>query len=258
MNDSAGATGDATYGDAFADVYDEWYADVTNVPSTVDTLARLSGGGDLLELGVGTGRIAVPLARRLSGRARVHGVDSSGAMLDVWRAKLDREPVAAARSVVIHGDMAGRVSGGPFAVIFCTFNTFFNLPSHEAQITCLRNSAAALAPGGAVVLELAVFHETDDMTIRSTTETIRRRDGSVVTSTGSIDPASKTAQGVFTDPSGRRRSWSIRYATFAMVMEMSAAAGLVCTDHWEDFTRRPFLASSARQVLVLRRRLGVK
>ena len=70
-------TDPGAYGAAFADVYDAWYEDVTDVPSTVDTLVRLAGGGNLLELGVGTGRIAVPVAERLAGRARIVGVDAS-------------------------------------------------------------------------------------------------------------------------------------------------------------------------------------
>jgi predicted O-methyltransferase YrrM len=252
----------AAYGAAFADVYDAWYEDVTDVPATVDTLVRLAGGGNLLELGVGTGRIAIPIAERLAGRARIVGVDASVEMLDVWRAKLDRNDTARARSVVVHGDMRmpfvrESFGHGPFSVVFCTFNTFFNLPSHEAQRACLANAAAALAPGGAVVLEFAVFHDVDSGAAPSeTTETRTRRDGTTVTSTSRIDPGDHTASGSFTDDSGRVRPWRIRWATPRMIDQMAAAAGLVCTDRWEDFTRMPFRDGSVRQVCVLRRRLA--
>ena len=250
-------TDPGAYGAAFADVYDAWYEDVTDVPSTVDTLVRLAGGGNLLELGVGTGRIAVPVAERLAGRARIVGVDASVEMLDVWRAKLHNNDPAHQRSVVVHGDMTNSFDHGPFSVVFCTFNTFFNLPTHEAQRTCLANAASALAPGGAVVLEFAVFREHSfDAAAADVTETRTRRDGTVVTSTSRIDPSNFTASGSFTDEAGRSRSWNIRWATPLMIDEMAAAAGLVCTDRWEDFSRAPIRDASVRQVCVMRRRLA--
>lgn len=265
MNTQIG--GDSTaYGAAFADVYDAWYEDVTDVTSTVDTLVRLAGGGNLLELGVGTGRIAVPLAERLGHNARIVGIDSSIQMLEIWRAKLSTNARASAHSRVVHGDMTlsfkheslrrESLDHGPFSVIFCTFNTFFNLPTHDAQRGCLANAAAALAPGGAIVLEFAVFR--DDIigaTPSEVTESRTRRDGSMVTSTSRIDPSDFSASGVFIDDTERSREWHIRWATPRMIEEMGAAAGLVCTDRWEDFSRAPFRDASVRQVCVMRRRL---
>ena len=245
-----------TYGDAFADVYDDWYADVTNVSDTVDTLVRLAGGGNLLELGVGTGRIALPLARRLSGRQHITGIDESEAMLAVWRSKLATDSDAAARSIVVRGDMAAPLPADTCSVVFCTFNTFFNLPSHEAQRMCLRNATAVLAPGGAIVLEFAVFPDDAHANRGEFSGTHQRPDGTTVTSVSVIDPDTHTASGRFTDADGRERGWHIRYATPRMIEEMAHDAGLVVADRWEDFGRRPFLAGSARQVCVLRRRLG--
>ena len=249
---------DETYGRTFADVYDDWYANVTNVDETVDTLVRLAGGGDLLELGVGTGRIALPLASRLGGRARVIGIDESDEMLDIWRAKLSSSPDVAARSAVVKADMSAPLPRGPFAVVFCTFNTFFNLPDHETQRACLRNAAAVLAPGGAIALEFAVFPEDDDAVAGEFVEERRRPDGTLVVSTSTIDPVEHTVTGRFTDGAGRERPWRIRYATPAMLAGMAGDAGLVITDRWEDFGRRPFLAASARQVCILRRRLNAR
>lgn len=249
---------DETYGHAFADVYDDWYAEVTNVDETVDTLVRLAGGGDLLELGVGTGRIAVPLAARLGGRARIVGIDESDEMLEIWRAKLSATPVAAARSAVVKGDMSAPLPRGPYAVVFCTFNTFFNLPDHELQRTCLRNAAAVLAPGGAIALEFAVFPDDEHAVAGEFVEERRRPGGTLVMSTSVIDPAEHTVTGKFTDDTGRARPWRIRYATPRMLAEMAHDAGLVVADRWEDFGRRPFLATSARQVCILRRRLSTR
>ena len=259
MNEESGQR-DTTYGRAFADVYDDWYADVTNVGDTVDTLVRLAGGGDLLELGVGTGRIALPLALRLeahrNGRGRIVGIDESEEMLTIWRAKLSAHEGAAAHSEVFRGDMAAPLPPGPFAVVFCTFNTFFNLPDHGAQRACLRNAAAVLAPGGAIVLEFAVFPDDDHVAKGAFTEERRRPDGTVVTSTSTVDPAEHTVTGSFTDGEGRERPWRIRYVTPRMLEAMATDAGLVVADRWEDFGRRPFHAASARQVCVLRRRLN--
>lgn len=254
VNDDPGQR-DETYGHAFADVYDDWYADVTNVDETVDTLVRLAGGGDLLELGVGTGRIAVPLASRLGGRARVVGIDESDEMLDIWRAKLASRPDAAMRSDVVQGDMSAPLPRGPFAVVFCTFNTFFNLPDHASQRACLRNAAAVLAPGGAIALEFAVFPEDDHAVMGEFVEERRRPDGTLVVSTTVIDPDEHTVTGRFTDGDGHDRPWRIRYVTPRLLAEMAHDAGLVVADRWEDFGRRPFLATSARQVCILRRRL---
>lgn len=249
---------DETYGRVFADVYDDWYQKVTNVDETVDTLVRLAGGGDLLELGVGTGRIAVPLAARLGGRARIVGIDESDEMLAIWRAKLSTSPASAARSEIVQGDMSAPLPRGPFAVVFCTFNTFFNLSDHEAQRACLRNAAAVLTPGGAIVLEFAVFPDDEHAVAGEFVEERRRPDGTLVVSTSTIDPVEHTVTGRFTDDAGRDRPWRIRYVTPRMLAGMAHDAGLVVTDRWEDFGRRPFLATSARQVCVLRRRLNTR
>lgn len=247
-----------SYGRAFADVYDDWYSHVTNVDETVDTLVRLAGGGDLLELGVGTGRIAVPLAACLRGRARVVGIDESDEMLAIWRTKLSAAPDVAARSEVVQGDMSAPLPHGPFAVVFCTFNTFFNLPDHETQYVCLRNAAAVLAPGGAIALEFAVFPDDEHAVAGEYIEERRRPDGTLVVSTSVIDPAEHSVTGRFTDVAGRERPWRIRYVTPRMLAVMAHDAGLVVADRWEDFGRRPFLATSARQVCVLRRRLSTR
>ena len=114
-----------TYGQGFADVYDDWYGDVSDVDATVEGVLALlegQGAGPVLELGVGTGRLALPLAGR---GVEVVGVDASEEMLARLRAKPGADGVRA-----VHGDMAhlGDLAlDGPFAVVFAAFNTFFNL-----------------------------------------------------------------------------------------------------------------------------------
>lgn len=239
------------YGDAFADVYDEWYEHVTDAPATARALHALAGGGNLLELGIGTGRIAIPLAQLLSPGRSVWGIDESQAMLDLCRTKLaDMNPSVAERIHLLQGDMADHLPIGPFSVIFCTFNTFFNLDSEAQQRKCLDAVSQRLAPGGAVVLETAVLTgaNTNAPTITHTAQ-----------SSSDYDPETQIGHGVFTstslDGSLVERPWRIRYSTPAQIDEMAAAAGLICTDRWEDFAFTPFHAGSARQVAVWRHRI---
>src|SRR5262245_41087141 len=111
----------STYGDGFADVYDDWYGNVSDVDATVAGVASLAaarGGDRVLELGVGTGRLALPLAAR---GLLVTGIDASPAMLDRLLAK-----PGAARVEAVLGDMAELPVPGRYTVVFAAFNTFFN------------------------------------------------------------------------------------------------------------------------------------
>jgi SAM-dependent methyltransferase len=140
----------AAYGDAIADVYDDWYGDVSDVEGTVAAVVELADGGPVLELGVGTGRLALPLA---AAGVEVHGVDASSAMVERLRAKPGGVDVP-----VLVGDFAERlpeVPGG-FAVVLVTFNTFFNLVAPGAQARCLDLARHVLRPGGVLVIEAFV------------------------------------------------------------------------------------------------------
>lgn len=138
--------GPESYGEHFADVYDEWYGDISDVDATVMGLTALAEGGPVLELGVGTGRLALPLA---AGGLEVVGVDASAAMIARLRSKPGSEAVA-----TIQADMAEPpVAGDHFAVAFAAFNTFFNLTDQTAQSRCVAAVARALRPGGCFVIE---------------------------------------------------------------------------------------------------------
>ena len=246
------------YGDAFADVYDNWYANVTNVEATAVTLGRLAGGGNALELGIGTGRIALPLAQKMPSTSTLVGIDSSQAMLTICAEKVSSSSAHnAGATIELHlGDMAYAMPAGPFSLIFCTFNTFFNLDTEEAQRHCLREAARRLAPGGAVVLEVITTNESLPGNNRPTVGPAERPN---VQSVGHVDAVNQIAEGAFREnlPDGtvRERPWRIRYATPAQIDQMANDAGLLCTDRWEDFSLTPFHAGSARQVCVLRRRV---
>ena len=118
------------------------------VGPVVDVLADLAGDGGALEFGIGTGRIALPLAAR---GVRVAGIDSSEAMLRRLRAKPGAEEIAA-----VHGDFAATRVEGEFALVFLVFNTISNLVTQDAQVACFINAAEHLRSGGRFVIENGV------------------------------------------------------------------------------------------------------
>jgi SAM-dependent methyltransferase len=241
-----GAAG--AYGEAIADVYDDWYADVSDVEGTVAAVAALAAGGPVLELGIGTGRIALPL--RAAG-VEVHGVDASPAMVAQLRAK----PGGDAIPVVI-GDFARdqpEVEGG-FAVAFAAFNTFLNLTSADDQSRCLRLLADRLRPGGHLVIETIV--PADDpalngVSVRSVEDdrvvlSAFRREGDVVR--GSL--ISLGADGV------RLHPWSIALTGPDELDERAIGAGFEVVGRYEGWREEPFDELSARVVTVYRRHGG--
>src|SRR5262245_4385660 len=127
--------GPETYGNRIADVYDQWYAEAPflETESSVELLAELAGDGPVLELAIGTGRLALPLAER---GTEVHGVDASEAMV----AKL-REKPGGERIPVTMGDFADVPVDGSYRLIYLAFNTLFALLTQEDQLRCFANAA---------------------------------------------------------------------------------------------------------------------
>jgi SAM-dependent methyltransferase len=238
----------ASYGRGFADVYDEWYADVSDVDATVAFVGRLAaaGNGRVLELGVGTGRLAIPLA---AAGAVVTGIDASPEMLARLRAK----PGAAAVTAVL-GDMAEVAVTGPFAVAFVAFNTFFNLTTPAAQARCFARVAAVLEPGGRFVLEAFVPPEpgaAPDSTVAARTVEIDR----VVLTAARRDPDTQTIAGQhieITERGVRLRPWLVRYAAPRELDGFAAAAGLELERRHADWCEAPFDEDSTAHVSVYR------
>ena len=115
---------------------------------TVDRLAELAGDGRALELAIGTGRVAVPLAER---GVSVTGIELSQPMIDVLRSKVGEDQVP-----VVMGDMATTRAPGDFRLVYLVFNTISNLLTQAEQVECFRNAARHLEPGGRFVIELWV------------------------------------------------------------------------------------------------------
>jgi SAM-dependent methyltransferase len=142
---------DGHFDERVAATYDEDAADRFDpavLAPTVDLLAELAGTGRALELGVGTGRVALPLAER---GVQVHGIDLSEAMVSRLRAKPGGDEVA-----VTIGDFATTRVEGRFSLVYLVFNTIMNLTTQAAQVACFRNAAAHLEPGGSFVIEVMV------------------------------------------------------------------------------------------------------
>ena len=115
---------------------------------TVNRLAELAGDGQALEFAIGTGRVAVPLSER---GIRVTGIEMSPAMIAQLRTKSDEATIP-----VILGDMATTVAPGSYTLVYLVYNTISNLLTQAEQVTCFRNAARHLAPGGRFVVELGV------------------------------------------------------------------------------------------------------
>lgn len=238
---------DHTYGEAFADVYDDWYGQVSDVDATVDLIRRLAGDGQVLELGVGTGRLALPLA---AAGLQVCGVDTSPSMIE----RLLHKPGGQSVRCVV-GDMVDDAPDGPFDVVLIAYNTFFNLPTAQRQQQAMAAIARRLRHGGHLVLEAFV---PDDPPPQGSQVHLRSMTADrVVLSVSVDDPTTQRAEGhliELTEHHGvRLRPWSIRWAPPAELDAMAAAVGLHRVERWGDVPGAPFTDDSTRHVSVYRR-----
>jgi SAM-dependent methyltransferase len=234
----------STYGERIADVYDRWAGVPADTEQTVAFLAARAGGGPVLELGVGTGRVALPLAAR---GLDVHGIDASPAMVARLRAK----PGGAALPVH-QGDFADVGVRGRYALVFVVFNTFFALLTQDDQIRCLTNVAARLRPGGRFVLEafvpdLARFDRGQRVSVTDIGADSVRLDVS------RHDPVSQrvSSQHLVLDEGGARLyPVQLRYAWPSELDLMARLAGLELLERWGGWQGEPFTAASALHVSV--------
>ena len=228
-----------------AATYDTKYADMfapEAVGPVVGFLAELAAEGRVLEMGIGTGRIAIPLARR---GIPVHGIDLSEAMVT----KLNEKPDAASIGVTI-GDFATARAEGIFRVVYLLCNTIMNLTSQSAQVSCFRNAAAQLESGGFFVINTVL----PDLQRLPFGETIRPYDFS--DSGWSFDEYDVVEQGLishhFSLACGALEQISIpfRYVWPAELDLMAEMAGMHLVERWEDWKRQPFTNLSLKHVSV--------
>ncbi len=247
-DDEDGYSGDdegGYFGESIAATYDESSADMFDpaaVEPAVDVLAELAGTGRALELAVGTGRIALPLARR---GVPVHGIDLSRPMVARLRAKPGGDSIG-----VTIGDFATARAGGTFTVVYLVFNTICNLTSQAAQVACFRNAAAHLEPGGCFVIEVGVpelrrlppgqnvlpFHVSPTRWAFDVYDTATQAMSSNYVSV--------------TGGRGRYRSIPFRYVWPAELDLMAQLAGLRLRARWDGWTREPFTSDSRQHVSI--------
>jgi SAM-dependent methyltransferase len=236
---------DGYFGEPVAARYDESTAEMSEpgvVEPAVAFLAGLAGGGRALEFGIGTGRIALPLARR---GVPVHGIDLSRAMVARLRAK----PGGEATGVTI-GDFAAAAAGGGFSVAYLVFNTIMNLTTQDAQVACFRNAAAHLEPGGCFVIEVGV------------PELRRLPPGQSVVpfhvspqrwAFDIYDTATQAMSSNYVEVSGGRgeyRSIPFRYVWPAELDLMARLAGMRLRERWAGWAREPFTSDSQQHISV--------
>ena len=237
-----------TFDEANAEVYDD-LAVRGDEEATVAFLADLADGGNALELAIGTGRIALPLA---ATGVRVHGIEFSPPMV----AKLRAKPGGDAIDVTI-GDFADVGVTGTYSVIYVVFNSFFNLLRQEDQVRCFENAAAHLAEGGAFVIEGGCTLSFID----------HLRAGQYVDAEGievdavrfdllRLDPSTQmlyenhvhvTKAGVTFNPVMQRYAWPSELDLMARI------AGLQLSERWGGWHRQAFTANSDNVVSVYRR-----
>lgn len=237
----------ATYGDRIADVYDEVHEGLLDTESCVDFLAGLAGNGPVLELAVGTGRVAIPLADH---GIEVHGVEISEAMVARMRGKPGGDRVA-----VTLGDFADVPVDGRYPLVFVVFNTLFALTSQEDQVRCFRNVADHLTDDGVFVVECFVPDlGRFDRGQRVAAERVEL--DRVILEVSTHDPVGQrtVSHHVFVTEEGvRMYPVHVRYAWPAELDLMARLAGLHLRERWGGWRREHFTAESVRHVSVYAR-----
>ena len=229
------------YGERFADIYDDWYANLDDIDEFIRFMVALADSQPVLELGVGTGRLAIPLSRVLP----VVGVDNSAAMVARLLARNDADP----RLTASVGHMVRDMPRGHFAVVLLAYNTLFNLLGADEQRACLAAAAERLLPGGHVVIDAFVPGDEMLVEMRSNTAFVHRGEDTV-RSDSWVDTEYQRMGGTFVDGVQHERRWEIRYAPPEEIDEMAHAAGLVLEDRCASYGREPFSDTSVRHISV--------
>ena len=234
--------GAETCGERIAGIYDDWYGAFDD--ATVATLGELAQGVRALELGIGTGRVALPL---LHSGVEVHGIDASEAMVDRLRAKPGGENIP-----VSLGDFADIAVEGQFSLIYVLFNTFFSLLTQDDQVRCFENVARHLSADGVFLIEVFVpdLKRFDGgQAVRAT----RVGNDEVRLDVSQLDRASQcvVSQHVaLTEQGVRLYPVKLRYAWPSELDLMARLAGLELRHRWDSWQRTPFTEESGKHISV--------
>ena len=235
---------DGYFDEAVAATYDEDSAerfDAAVLEPAVDFLAELAGSGSALEFAIGTGRVALPLAKR---GVPMHGIDMSAAMVERLRAKPGGDiPVTI-------GDFATTRVDGSFSLVYLVYNTIGNLTTQEAQVACFRNAAVHLEPGGTFVVEVGV-PELQRLPPGETGQVFHMGEDR-----WGIDEYDVARQGLishhFWIREGRAGHFSMpfRYVWPSELDLMAQLAGMTLRERWAGWTKDPFTSESRSHVSI--------
>ncbi|HWM38618.1 MAG TPA: class I SAM-dependent methyltransferase [Streptomyces sp.] len=235
----------AHYDEKLAAVYDQMYPVEADTKQAVDLIAEMvPAGGRVLELGVGTGRVAIPLAER---GFEVHGIDGSEAMLAQLKERDSKGEVS-----TLTGDFTEQGTGLRFDVITVLMNTFFSAITQEQQLGCMRNVREQLKPGGRFMLEVfdpAIYHTMEKQELSMQ----QLGDNGVMMNTLVVDRSQQMMLGTHTIIDGgppETKRHLLRYA-FPFELDLLAKiAGLRLVERWEDWTKQPYTFRSTRHISV--------
>lgn len=241
--------GTKTFGKLNAERYDAMYEELMSAETvdSVETLAELAAGGKVLELAIGTGRVALPLAAR---GLTVHGIEASEAMV----ARLREKPGGSAIPVEI-GDMAEVRVNGTFDLIYLVFNTIFNLTTQEAQMRCFQNAARHLSADGLFVIETVVPDFSEYVNGQRVKGSWARMD-SARFEIAIHDRVAQTVafqRIVISEDGTEMVPHFMRYAWPSELDLMAKLAGLERRERWAWWDRSPFTANSKSHVSVYER-----
>lgn len=236
--------GVSTYGERIAGIYDRLYGERFETTAAVALLAEMAGDGPALELGIGTGRVALPLVDR---GIKVSGVDSSPAMVDGLRAKPGGD-----RIDVTLGDLADVDVPGRYRLVFVCFNTIFGLLTQDDQVRCFENVARVLTDDGVFVVEAFVpdlGRFSRDQNVSAVSVGLDQ----VQLDVSRHDPLHQRVDSshlILTDGQVRLFPVLIRYAWPSELDLMARLAGLRLRERWGGWNREPFTAASGVHVSI--------
>jgi SAM-dependent methyltransferase len=231
-----------TYGESVAGVYDEWFSEYD--PHAIEMLAELAHGGRALELGIGTGRFALPLSAK---NVEVHGIDAADPMISRLRAKSGGD-----RITITRGNFAEVPVDGKFELVYIVFNTFFALSSQEEQVRCFRNVAEHLSPDGCFVIE-AFVPDLNRFTGGQVNWATKVTTDEVQLDVGQHNAATQqviSQKVVIKDGDVRLYPVQIRYAWPSELDLMAQLAGLRLRERWSNWQREPFTSNSGKHISI--------
>jgi SAM-dependent methyltransferase len=233
---------DETYGETIAEIYDQLYSQYD--PDAINTLAELSKGGKALELGIGTGRIAIPL---MNSGVTVHGIDISKSMVAKLRAKPGGEKIP-----VTFGNIADVAVEGKFSLIYVVFNTFFSLLTQEEQVRCFENVTRHLMDDGVFLIEAFVpdlKRFTGGQAIRAVQ--VGNHEAKIDISILQSEKQIISSQHTFIGEHGTRfYPVKIRYVWPAEMDLMGRISHLHLKERWSDWKKSPFTDESTKHISI--------